>query len=169
MSEAAGRGAPDADYRAGVSRLYQGEVWGEGFFSALLAGRPPEQAYAVSLLLQIESEAKVRLRPLLWRHGLSLVEDEAGRAAGIAAAARFRGLPWPEAMRELAALVHPYISRYAALAARAPPEDRPAVEYMVGHEQALYDFATLAAAGDAAGALQRARQQLEYPLSLIHI
>lgn len=53
-------------YLAGVTELYQGEVEGEGLFSTLLGTCPAEHAYGVALLLQLESEAKARLRPFLW-------------------------------------------------------------------------------------------------------
>ena len=55
-------------------------------------GSDPDEKYKLSLFLQLESEAKVRLRPLLARHGIPLVEDETLRADGAAAAAGF--LSW---------------------------------------------------------------------------
>ena len=49
-------------YLAGIGALYAAEVLGEGLASRWL-----------------ESESKVKLRPLLARHGLSLVEDGGSR------------------------------------------------------------------------------------------
>ena len=150
-------------YLAGVRELYQGEIYGEGLFSTLLASCPEEHAYGMALLLQLEGEAKVRLRPLLWRHGLSLVENESERAAGTEEAVRMRHLPWLEAMRELVALVQRYLPRYRALAAVAPDSDRPHVHFMVDHELTVLRFAELAAAGDETAAAQVVLSQLEHP------
>jgi len=151
------------EYHAGVTELYQAEIIGEGLFSTLLATCPQEHAYGMALLLQLEGEAKIRLRPLLWRLGLSVVEDQAMRAAGIQAADKLNQLSWRQAMLELAELVKPYIARYQALEAAAPDSDKPAVHFMVAHEVAVLRFAELAAAGDK-HAVQEVLNQLEHPL-----
>jgi len=150
-------------YLAGVTELYQAEIIGEGLFSTWLAGCPPQHAYGIALLLQLEGEAKVRLRPLLWRLGLTLVEDQSMRAAGIEAAERLRRLPWPQAMLELAELVKPYLERYRALEAAAPASDKPQVHFMVNHEVTVQRFAELQAAGEPRAALRMVRDQLEHP------
>ena len=62
-------------YLAGIAELYGAEVLGEGLASRWLElSSNPDQKYKLSLFLQLESEAKVRLRPLLARYGLDLVE-----------------------------------------------------------------------------------------------
>ena len=74
-------------YLEGVAALYSGEVWGEAFASRWLEQcTDPHHKHVLSMLLQMESEAKVRLRPLLARLGLSLIEEESQRAAGAAEA-----------------------------------------------------------------------------------
>ena len=86
-------------YLARIAELYAAEVLGEGLASRWLElASDPDQKYKLSLCLQLDSEAKVRLRPLLARHGLSVVEEQNQRAAGAAAADRFASLPWKEAM-----------------------------------------------------------------------
>jgi len=133
----------------GIRELYSGEVLGEGLASRWLelAG-DPNQKYKLGLFLQLESEAKVRLRPLLARYGLSLVEDEDERAAGAAAAEQFAAVPWKEAMAQLADLAVPYAQRYRVLLDVAPPEDVPLVLFMVDHEQAVVRIARQEAAGE---------------------
>jgi hypothetical protein len=75
-------------YLAGIAELYAAEVLGEGLASRWLElNSNPDQKYKLALFLQLESEAKVRLRPLLARHGLDLAEDQRQRSAGAAAAA----------------------------------------------------------------------------------
>lgn len=150
-------------YLEGVTELYQAEIIGEGLFSTWLANCPPGHAYGMALLLQLEGEAKVRLRPFLWRLGISLVEDQAMRAAGIEEAGKLSQMPWRAAMLELAELARPYRDRYRALAAVAPASDKPPVEFMVNHEVVVMRFAELAAAGDNAAAHELVRRQLEHP------
>ena len=150
-------------YLAGITELYQAEIIGEGLFSTLLAACPPEHAYGMALLLQLEGEAKVRLRPLLWRLGLSVVENQAMRAAGIEEAERLKQMPWRQAMLELAELVKPYLERYRALEALAPATDKPYVHFMVNHEMIVLRFAELTAAGHKVAALRVVLNQLEHP------
>jgi hypothetical protein len=150
------------NYLKGVTELYQAEIIGEGLFSTLLASCAPEHAYGMALLLQLEGEAKVRLRPFLWRLGISVVEDQAMRAAGIEEAAKLLRMPWRAAMHELAELAKPYRDRYRALAAAAPDGDRPHVQFMVEHEVTVVRFGELAAAGETFAAEQLVLKQLEH-------
>jgi hypothetical protein len=149
-------------YHAGVTELYQAEIVGEGLFSTWLARCAPQHTYGMALLLQLEGEAKVRLRPFLWRLGLTLVEDESMRAAGSEVAEKLKDLPWREAMLELAQLVKPYLARYQALESAAPAADKTPIQFMVEHELTVLRYAELQAAGDTEGALQVVRSQLEH-------
>jgi hypothetical protein len=135
-------------YLGGIGALYAAEVLGESLASRWLElTSDPDQKYKLSLFLQLESEAKVKLRPLLARHGLSLVEDERQRAAGAAVADRFASAPWKDAMATLADLALPYVHRFQALLDAAPPEDVPLVLFMVDHEQSIVRIAAQEAAG----------------------
>jgi hypothetical protein len=137
-------------YRAGIAELYAAEVLGEGLASRWLElTSSPDSRYKLGLFLQLESEAKVRLRPLLSRYGLSLVEDERQRTAGAAVAERFASMPWTAAMAELAVLAGPFRDRFQALLAVSPPEDVPLVRFMVHHEAAVIRFAQQEAQGES--------------------
>jgi hypothetical protein len=145
-------------YLAGIAELYSGEVIGEGLASRWLAlAETPRQRFGLALFLQLESEAKVRLRPLLARHGLSLVEDESLRSAGIAAAEQFAGQSWPEAMQNLADLSRPYLMRYEALLRVASDADIATVAFMVAHEQAVVSYAEKEARADPSTTLELQR------------
>jgi hypothetical protein len=139
-----------SEYLAGVAALYEAEVLGEGLASQWLAlATDPDEQYKLSLFLQLESEAKTRLRPLLGRYGISLVEDERQRSAGIAAAAQFAAQPWRAAMATLAKLAVPYVDRFKALLEAAPAEDIPLVRFMVDHEQSVVRIAEREAIGQS--------------------
>ena len=65
------------EYLTGIGEMYAAEVLGEGLANRWMElTTDPTQIYKLGLFLQLESEAKVRLRPLLARHGISLVEEE---------------------------------------------------------------------------------------------
>jgi hypothetical protein len=145
-------------YLAGIAELYSGEVIGEGLASRWLAlAETPAQRWKLALFLQLESEAKVRLRPLLARHNLSLVEDESMRSAGIDAAEQFAGQAWTEAMQSLADLSRPYLMRYEALLQVASDGDIATVAFMVAHEQAVVSFAEKEARNDPSSTLELQR------------
>jgi hypothetical protein len=137
-------------YRAGIAELYAAEVLGEALASRWLElSASADQKFKLALFLQLESEAKVRLRPLLARHGLDLVENQGQRSAGSAVAEEFAAMPWKDAMATLADLARPYLERFQALLAVAAPEDLPLVSFMVTHEAAVIGIAKREAAGES--------------------
>src|SRR5262245_17170969 len=84
--------------------VYRGEVSGEAAFASMLGTADGvEQQYVVGTLLQLETEGKALLRPLLVRLGLSMLEDPDTRAAGAAGGAQLGSVPWVECF---AALLH---------------------------------------------------------------
>jgi hypothetical protein len=92
----------------------------------------------------------VRLRPLLARYGISLVEDEKQRAAGVVEAEHFAAQPWKEAMAALAPLCLPYAHRFQSLLDVAPPEDAPLIRFMIDHELSVSRMAEREAKGESA-------------------
>src|ERR1022692_2382649 len=100
-------------YRAEIRELYRAEILGEGLASRWLElSSNPDQRYKLALFLQLESEAKVRLRPLVARHGLDVVEDQAQRSAGAAVAEKVAAMTWEEAMATFADLARPFLERF---------------------------------------------------------
>ena len=152
-------------YLAGISELYAAEVLGEGLASRWLELSPdPDQKYTLGLFLQLESEAKVRLRPLLARYGLDLVEQQSQRSAGAAVADKFASMSWKSALAELAVLAAPFRDRFQALLNVAPPEDVPYVSFMVSHEAAVVRIAQREVEG--AGSMEHdLLPMLLYPMS----
>ena len=139
------------EYMTGIGELYAAEVLGEGLANRWLElATDPIQKYKIGLFLQLESEAKVRLRPLLARHGISLVEEERHRAAGAAAAEQFAAQSWVEAMAALAPLCLPYAHRFQSLLEVATPEDAPLLRFMIDHELSVSRMAEREAQGESA-------------------
>lgn len=128
-------------YRQGISDMYQGELLGEALFSRAAAlARSEDQRFKLCVLLQLETETKARLRPLVARLGLSLVEDESFRAEGLRLGDQLGVLPWQEFLQTLGRELELYVSQYQGIADLAPPSDRPIALSMVDHERALLAF-----------------------------
>ena len=147
-------------YLDGVMAVYQGEVLGESMFSGLLATAAPEHRHYFAAMLQMETEAKAMLRPLLMRHGLSIVESEVSRQEGYGHAARLGALPWPDFLRVVTDEILVYVGRYQGFADQAPPEDRAAMQAMVDHEKSFVRFAEAEQGGKPADALAALMGQL---------
>jgi hypothetical protein len=138
-------------YVSELAELYAAEVLGEALANRWLElASDPDQKYKLGLFLQLESEAKVRLRPLLASHGISLIEEARHKTAGISEAEELAGLPWEEAMATLAKLAVPYAQRFEALLKIAKPEDVPLIRFMVDHERSVSRIAECESAGEPA-------------------
>lgn len=140
-----------ADYLKGIWGLYGAEIEGEGMATRWLElATDPEQQYKLGLFLQLESEAKVRLRPLLARYGISLIEDASQRSLGMKEAERFAAQPWKEAMAGVVQAL-PSVRRALQVApAVCTPEDVPLILFMIGHEESFSRIATREAMGEPA-------------------
>jgi hypothetical protein len=136
-------------YRAGLQALYDGEVMGERLVLALhAAARTPREAAHFAAILQLETETKARLRPLLLRHGMSLAEtaDLTGIPGRLA---DYAGQTWRDYTAATAARLAGVMRDYEAIAGLGPPEDRPILEAVVAHEAALLAWARAEAEGDS--------------------
>jgi hypothetical protein len=129
------------DYLTGLQTLYDGEVMGEQLLLALhAAARTPREAYHFATILQLESETKARLRPLLLRHGMSLAESaDLGVIPG--RLATYASLTWRDYNAATATRLTDVLRNYEAIAALRPPEDQPILDAVVAHEAALLEWA----------------------------
>jgi hypothetical protein len=149
--------------------VYRGEVAGEAAFDGMLAiAEDAQQRYVIGSLLQFETEGKARVRPLLMRLGLSMLEDAEQRAAGAAGGAQLNTLPWTERFATLQAMVQAnYLPRYLELGTLVAPEEDPeaarVAAFMASHERALVSLAGRIAAGEA-DPVAPVAELLQFPL-----
>ena len=150
-------------YLDGLRVLYDGEVMGERLLLALhAAARTPREARCFAAILQLETETKARLRPLLLRHGLSLAET--GDLSGIPArVAGYLQQSWEAYASATAARLGPILASYQAIAALGPPQDRPILQAVVDHEAALLRWAEMEGAGDTDASLSDLLSLLNFP------
>jgi hypothetical protein len=136
------------DYRAGLQVLYDGEVMGERLSLALYAAaRTPQAAEHFAAILQLETETKARLRPLLLKYGMNLAE--AADLSGIPARlAGYADQTWRDYTAATASRLTRVLRDYEAIAALGPPEDQPILQAVVAHEAALLEWARAEAAGE---------------------
>ncbi len=153
------------EFRNGVIELYQGEILGEVLFEDMLQYfDEPHHKYKIASLLQLESETKARLRPLVLRLGIDPAELEESHHAGHQFAASLKGLNWAETMEKLRDGVQPYVDRYTEIVAISPPEHQAVAASMVSHERSLIRFAELELAGETERSLDDVNAQLHWPL-----
>jgi hypothetical protein len=160
------RSARSAPHLAALAEFYQGEVLGEAMFDAMLASaRNESERYRIALMLQLETETKARLRPILAAQGLPLQEDPQMRPRGEQFARELENADWGEKMRALArSLSQTWLPRYRVLTATLPPTLRPVGESMVEHEQALLEMARRELGGQSERSDEPVRGLLVNPL-----
>jgi len=138
-----------SEFKSAIQEWYQGEIFGEVFFNELLANTVELRlCYKLSLLLQLETETKARLRPVVVAEGLSLCEKAEFRSAANEAAAAFRDMTWMQTMTQIVKIVVPAVARYQAIVEMSPEQYAVLSGSMLLHEQAILDFAILELAGN---------------------
>jgi hypothetical protein len=140
----------DSDaFKQGMIELYQGELLGEVLFENMLSYfKESDKQYKISVMLQLETETKARLRPVMMLLGLELGEQNDSRKIGLDMANAVKVLSWKSAMEMIRDIVKPVVDRYREIASESPPEHRELTEYMVLHEQSLLDFTMEELAGE---------------------
>jgi hypothetical protein len=151
-------------YPACIRDLYESEILGEAVFLALVAiARNPREKYQLGTLLQLETETKARLRPFLFRHGISL--DETMDLAGVAVVIEgYQALSWPEFAAANVPVVQGFLSRFEAILELGPAEDKRTLQSMVDHEGSILRWARMESDGITEGSLDDVIAQLQYPL-----
>lgn len=151
----------DEAFQQALIELYQGEIVGEVILDQMLSFfSEPELKHKVGVLLQLETETKARLRPTLMQLGLDISEADGSRKAGLEIAAAMKGKSWDQTMSTLQGIVEPAVERYREIATEAPSEFRTVAQYMVIHEQSLYDFTEMELSGEKVTSLDAIVEQL---------
>ena len=130
-------------FREALLDVYHGEQFGEAFFEALLPhAEDSEQRYVLGSLLQLESEGKAVMRPVLAKLDLSLDEDPASRPRGVSTSAMLQEMPWTDKFAAMADGIRSKgLPQYEELASLVTAEeDRDAfalATFMATHERAI--------------------------------
>jgi len=152
-------------YLDGLRTLFDGEVMGERLLLDMLAvAKSPRDAWCFAHILQLETETKARLRPLMLKHGLGLAEtpDLSGVPGRVAA---YLEQSWQGYAAGTAARLGPILEQYKAIATLGPPEDQDILQAVVAHEAALVTWARLEAQGESNESLDDMAALLKFPLT----
>src|SRR4051812_35735781 len=154
----------DPSYPGCVRALYESEIFGEAVFRALVGvAKTDRERYQFGTLLQLETETKARLRPLLFKHGVSLEETmEMPDIDGIVAG--YQAITWPEFAAANIPVVEGFLAQFEAIRDAGSDEDRDVLQSMIHHEAAILRWVTMESKGDTAGSLDDVVAQLQYPL-----
>lgn len=154
----------ESGYPESINELYQSEVLGEQAFLALVeAARNERDRYHFGTFLQLESETKARLRPLLQKYGMPFLESGEAKEAVSGFVALYTDNDWQEFLSQLKPLIEQFISRFQEIADAGPTEDREFLQSMVTHEQSFMHWIEKELAGEPGG-LEWAIDQLKFPL-----
>lgn len=83
--------------------VYHGEQFGEAFFASLLQfAENDQQHFILGALLQLETEGKAKVRPLLARLGASLANDPKSIERGVRMARDMNEMGWQDKFKAMA-------------------------------------------------------------------
>ncbi len=152
------------DYPACLRDLIESEIFGEAVSLALLAvAKTDRDRYHFATLLQLETETKARLRPLLYRHGVSLSEEmPLEHIDGIVQG--YLDSTWEDFAAANIDVVNGFLGRFQEIVAAGPSEDREILESMIRHEKAILRWFEMESRGNTEGSLDAILGELQHPL-----
>lgn len=152
------------DYYQSLVELLQGEIIGEALFSALCSvAKQPSQHHQFATLLQLETETKARLRPLLYKYRLG-VKEHFSQATVDATVQQYLTNDWQAFLVMLRAWVYPFLTRLRSIEQIAPMEDREVMRHVLAHEEAIVDWLDQEIAGESKHSLDAVIGLLQFPL-----
>ena len=148
--------------------VYLGEQAGEMIFESMLTmTEDVNQLYIISNMLQLETEGKAIMRPLLVKLGIPIEENKPLRERGIEIADTFRGMPFKEQFENIYQSVkNYYLPQYEELATLVDEEDSDAfyiANFMGEHERSIL-LASENIIKDRPNPVQPIRDILKFPI-----
>tara|TARA_Y100001934_G_scaffold68074_1_gene84436 strand:- start:996 stop:1502 length:507 start_codon:yes stop_codon:yes gene_type:complete len=148
--------------------VYLGEQAGEMIFESMLMMTEDEsQRYIISNMLQLETEGKAIMRPLLVELGIPIEENKLLRERGIEIADAFRGMSFKEQFENIYQSVkNYYLPQYEELATLVDEEDSDAfyiANFMGEHERSIL-LASENIIKDRPNPVQPIRDILKFPI-----
>lgn len=133
--------------------VYNGEQSGEAFFNRLLPTAENQmQSYILGSLLQLETEGKLVMRPLMLKLGLPLADNENAMAEGASAAQAMMDMSWTDKFVAIVSIIREHgLPQYEALAGMVSAEEEKAAHdlalFMGEHERVILAAAENMVAG----------------------
>ena len=122
--------------------VYHSEITGEVIFESMLKNaKNSEERFIFGSMLQLETEAKAIMRPILVQLDLPIEEKASSREQGIAFGASFKEMSFSEIMQNIEKSVkNIYLPQYEELGTLITEEDEEhfkLAKFMGDHERAL--------------------------------
>ena len=154
----------NSEYPDCLRELLDSEIFGEAVSLALLeVAKNEREKFHFATLLQLETETKARLRPLLFRYGISLAEPiPAEQIQEIVNG--YLAASWEDFAAANKTIVQGFLDRFQEIACIGAEEDREILESMIQHEQAILRWFDMESRGEQKGALDAIIAELKYPL-----
>lgn len=147
-----------------LRELYQSEFLGERIFLGLLENASDQQEkYKFGTLLQLETETKARLRPILAKYDLPFSEPDMSVQVQTAVD-DFKVHGWSGFVDSFLNVVRYFVGRFREIELLGPREDWDVLHSMVVHEQAIQQFLEAEHDGRPKNSLAAVIAQLNYPL-----
>ena len=154
----------ELSYPGCTRELYESEIIGEAVFLTLVReAKSPRDRYHFATLLQLETETKAKLRPLLYKHGVSL-DEVMDQSILDVVVGTYRDNSWQDFAALIVSGEEDFVARFEAIAKAGDDADREILESMVRHEASILRWATMERDGDTEGSLDEVTAQLSYPL-----
>ena len=152
-------------YPACLRDLIESEIFGKAVSLALLhVARTDRDRFHFATLLQLETETKARLRPLLYRHSVPLSEQVPTEQVEEVVQGYLTS-NWEDFAAANVEVVQNFLSRFRQIAAEGPVEDREILSSMVRHESAILRWFEMESRGEKEGSLDAIIEELQYPIS----
>jgi predicted methyltransferase len=154
----------EIDYPACLRELIESEIFGEAVSLALLeVAKSERDRYQFSTLLQLETETKARLRPLLYKHGIALTEERPTEQVEEVVQG-YIAARWEDFAAANKEVVQNFLSRFEQIAEAGPAEDREILLSMIRHETAILRWFDMESRGETEGSLDDIIRELKYPI-----
>ena len=151
-----------------LSEVYLGEQTGEMIFESMLAmAEDDNQRYIFSNMLQLETEGKIIMRPLLAKLGIPIEENKLLRNQVLEIAESFKGMSFKEQFINIHQSVkNIYLPQYEELSTLVDEEDSEAffiANFMGEHERSIL-LAAENIIKDKPNPVQPVRDFLRFPI-----
>ena len=118
----------NSEYPECLRELLDSEIFGEAVSLALLeVAKNEREKFQFATLLQLETETKARLRPLLYRHSVPLSEQVPTEQVEEVVQGYLTS-NWEDFAAANVEVVQNFLSRFRQIAAEGPVESAPASE-----------------------------------------
>jgi len=152
------------NYPECIRELYDSEIYGEAIFLALIeVSNSEREKYHFGTLLQLETETKARLRPLLSKHQISLQEhDVSSQIKDVVGF--YQSVDWQEFLAGMRSGIVDFLARFQEIFDAGPASDRDMLKSMIVHETSILTWLDMELSGESKGSLDEIIKQLQYPL-----